>query len=74
MIHQIEIGRDDYDGRRITGRPEWHNPVMFIAGIEQNTSSRQRKGAPADPSFTRPAAQIRQETYNLRDLFPQVGL
>jgi len=73
MIHQIEIGRDDNGSRRITGRPEWHNPVMFIVGIEQNISSRQRKGPPADASFTRPTAQIRQETYNLRDLFPQVG-
>jgi hypothetical protein len=34
MIHQLEIGRDDYRGRRITGYPERHNPVMFIARLE----------------------------------------
>jgi hypothetical protein len=33
-IHQLEIGRDDYGGRHFTDRPEWHNPVMFIARIE----------------------------------------
>jgi hypothetical protein len=34
MIHQLEIGSDDYGNRRITGRPKWHNPVMFIARLE----------------------------------------
>jgi hypothetical protein len=34
MIHQLEIGRDDYGGQRITGRPAWHNPVTFIARNE----------------------------------------
>jgi hypothetical protein len=33
-IHQLELDRDGYGGRRITGRPEWHNLVMFIARLE----------------------------------------
>ena len=38
MIHQLEIGRHDHGGRRSTGCPEWHNPVMFIVWIEENIS------------------------------------
>jgi len=38
MIHQLETGRHDSEGCRITGCPEWHNPVMFIVWIEENIS------------------------------------
>jgi len=34
MIHQLEIGRDDHGDRRVTCRPEWHNPAMFIGRID----------------------------------------
>jgi len=34
MIHQLELGKGDYGERHITGRPGWHNPVMFIARLE----------------------------------------
>ena len=38
MIHQLQIGRHDYGGRRVTGCPEWHNPAMFIVWTEKNIS------------------------------------
>ncbi len=42
MIHQLEIGRHDYDGRGITVCPEWHNPAVLIAWTEENISPRPR--------------------------------
>ena len=36
MIHQLEIYGNDYGGRGITVCPEWHNPAVFIAWIEEN--------------------------------------
>jgi hypothetical protein len=50
MIHQLEIDRHDYSGRRITDCPDWHNPATFIAWIEKNISptpeQRYRSNAP----------------------------
>ena len=40
MIHQLEIGRHNYGSLVITVCPEWHNPAVFIAWIEENISPR----------------------------------
>lgn len=40
MIHQLALGRNGYGTLGITLCPEWHNTVVFIAWIEENTSPR----------------------------------
>jgi hypothetical protein len=48
MIHQLKIERHDYGGLGITVCPEWHNPVVFIAWIEENISPRPEQRYPED--------------------------
>ena len=47
MIHQLEIGGHDYGRRGITVCPEWHNPAVFIAWIEENISPRPEQRYPS---------------------------
>jgi len=53
MIHQLEIDRYDYGGLGITVCPEQHNPVVFIAWIEENISPTPAQRYPADALSTR---------------------
>jgi hypothetical protein len=39
-IRDREIERHDYGGLGITACPEWHNPAVFIAWIEENIGPR----------------------------------
>ena len=53
MIHQLKIDGNDYGGLGITACPERHNPVVFIAWIEENISPRPEQRYPADALSTR---------------------
>ena len=47
MIRQLGIGGHDYDRQILTACPEWHNPAVFIAWIEENISLRPQQQYPS---------------------------